>query len=365
MPNPHSLRNRRGRRRLLGKLGSAAALAALAVSAAACSSGGTSQGTGTSGSTSGTSSGSGPNAGQTINLVAYSTPEKAYTQLISAFNATTAGKGVTVSESFGPSGTQARAVAAGLPADVVNFSLSSDMDTLVKAGLVSSSWDQTPTKGFVTDSVVVFVVRKGNPKNIKTWDDLTKPGVEVITPNPFSSGSARWNLMAAYGAQVGQGKTPDQADSYLSALLKNVSVQPTSASTSLATFLTGKGDVLLDYEDDAIASQKKGDPIDYVVPPQDILIQNPIAVMSGSKSSAAQAFVNYLLSPAGQTLWGQLGYRPVLPSVAAKFNFPKPADLFTIDSLGGWSNVKTKFFDPTNGIITRIEQGLGVSTSSG
>jgi sulfate/thiosulfate transport system substrate-binding protein len=143
-----------------------------------------------------------------------------------------------------------------------------------------------------------------------------------------------------------------------------VAVQPTSASTALATFLTGKGDVLLDYEDDAIAAQKSGDAIDYVIPPQDILIQNPIAVLSGSKVPAAKAFVDFLLSAAGQTLWGQLGYRPVLPSVAATFDFPKPADLFTIKSLGGWTAVKTEFFDPTNGIITRIEQGLGVSTST-
>jgi sulfate transport system substrate-binding protein len=344
-------------RRVLAKVGSFAALSALAIGAAACSSGnGSSSGSG--------STGSGPNSGQTINLVAYSTPEKAYTSLIAAFNKTSAGKGVTVSESFGPSGTQARAVAAGLPADVVNFSLSSDMDTLVKAGLVAANWDATPTHGFVTNSVVVFVVRKGNPKNIKTWDDLTKPGVEVITPNPFSSGAARWNLMAAYGAQLAQGKSTDEADAYLSDLLKNVVVQPTSASTALATFLTGKGDVLLDYESDAIAAKKKGDPIDYVIPPQDILIQNPIAVLSGSKATAAKAFETFLVSPAGQTVWGQLGYRPVLPGVAAQFSFPQPDKLFTIDTLGGWSEVKKKYFDPTDGIITRIEQGLGVSTST-
>lgn len=352
-PRDDSIRLTRRARAVFGKFGAGAAVAALAISAAACSSGGT-----------GSGSGSGPNSGQTVNLVAYSTPAKAYAKLIAAFNGTTDGKGVTVSESFGPSGSQSRAVAAGLPADVVNFSLSSDMTSLVKAGLVSASWDKTPTNGMVTDSVVVLVVRKGNPKNIQGWADLVKPGVEVVTPNPFSSGSARWNLMAAYGAQLALGKSPTDADSYLSALLKNTSVQPTSASTALATFLTGKGDVLLDYEDDAIAAVKAGDAVQYIVPAQDILIENPVAILSGSHGSAAQAFVNYLLSPAGQTLWGQLGYRPVLPSVAAKFNFPKPASLFTIKSLGGWTEVKTKFFDPTNGIVTRIEQGLGISTST-
>jgi sulfate transport system substrate-binding protein len=339
-------------------LGGAAAVAAIALGAAACGS--------SSNGPSGGGSASAPNSGQTVSLVAYSTPEKAYDKLIAAFNATKDGKGVTVSESFGPSGTQARAVAAGLPADVVNFSLSSDMDTLVKAGLVSASWDKTPTDGYVTDSVVVFVVRKGNPLGIKDWSDIAKSGVKIITPNPFSSGSARWNLMAAYGAQLAQGDTTTAADSYLGALLKNTIVQPSSASTALATFLTGTGDVLLDYESDAIAAVKAGDAVQYVVPPQSLEIQNPIAVVSGSRVAAATAFYNYLLSPAGQTLWGQLGYWPVLPSVASKFTFEKPSTLFTIKSfgLGGWSSVKTKFFDPSTGIITRIEQSLGVSTSS-
>ncbi len=311
-------------------------------------------------------SASNPNAGQTVNLVAYSTPQKAYANLIAAFNKTADGKGVTISESFGPSGTQARAVAAGLPADVVNFSLSSDMETLVKAGLVSAGWDKTPTDGFVTDSTVVFVVRKGNPLGVANWSDLTRSGVKVVTPNPFSSGSARWNLMAAYGAELAQGATGAEARSYLSALLQHTVVQPSSASTALSTFLGGTGDVMLDYESDAIAAVKKGDPVQYVVPPQSIEIQNPIALLSGSTSSGAKAFYNYLLSPAGQTLWGQLGYWPVLPTVAAQFKFDKPARLFTISSfgLGGWTAVAKKFFDPSTGVVTQIEQGLGVSTKS-
>ncbi len=307
---------------------------------------------------------SGPNSGQSVSLVAYSTPEKAYTKLIAAFEATKAGGGVSFSESFGPSGTQSRAVVAGQPADVVNFSLDPDMDTLVKAGLVSSSWDSGPTKGIVTDSVVVFVVRKGNPLDIQSWSDLVKPGVKVLTPNPFSSGSARWNIMAAYGAALKNGDTPAQAQSYLSDLLSHVVVQDSSASAALTTFLNGTGDVLLDYESDAIAAEHAGEPIDYVVPQQTILIQNPIAVVKGS-NSASSAFVGFLLSPAGQALWGSLGYRPVLASAAAGFNFPQPAGLFTIDYVGGWTKVKTEFFDPSSGIVTKIEQKLGVSTSSG
>jgi sulfate/thiosulfate-binding protein len=332
-------------------------LLALAGSVAACGSNSTSG--------NGGGSGSGPNAGQTINLVAYSTPEKAYAKLIAAFEQTTAGKGVTVQTSYGPSGSQARAVVAGQPADVVNFSLEPDMATLVSGGLVSSSWDSGPTQGFVTDSVVVFVVRKGNPKHIESWSDLVKPGVQVLTPNPFSSGSARWNLVAAYGAALENGGTATTAKAYLSSLLSHVVVQDSSASAALQTFLGGKGDVLLDYEDDAITAERAGEPIDYVVPAQTILIQNPIAVLSSSHSSAATAFLDYLLSTAGQTLWGQLGYRPVLPSVAATFNFPKPSGLFDISYLGGWSKVKSEFFDPSTGIVTQIEQHLGVSTSSG
>ena len=305
-------------------------------------------------------------SGGSVALVAYSTPKPAFAKLISAFAATAAGSGTTFSQSYGPSGTQATAVTQGLPADVVNFSLSPDMQKLVKAGIVSSKWDAGPTKGFVTNSIVSFVVRPGNPKHITSWTDLVKSGVQVITPNPFSSGSAKWNLMAAYGAQLALGKSKAQATAYLSALLKNTVAQPSSASNALQTFLSGQGDVLLDYEDDALYAKSKGEPVTVVTPPQTILIQNPIAVTSNaSNPKAAKAFVTFLLSPAGQKIWGQQGYRPVLPKVAAQFKFPTPKKLFTIDSLGGWTKVNTVFFTPGTGVVAKIEQGLGVSTSSG
>jgi sulfate transport system substrate-binding protein len=303
-------------------------------------------------------------AGGTVSVVAYSTPKPAYAALIKAFNATKAGAGVTFSQSFGASGSQATAVVSGLPADVVNFSLTPDMDKLVKAGIVSSSWDKNATNGMVTNSIVSFIVRKGNPKNIKTWADLVKSNVKVITPNPFSSGSAKWNLMAAYGAQLALGKTKTQATAYLSKLLAHTAAQPSSASNALQTFLGGEGDVLLDYEDDALYAQRQGEPITIITPPQTILIQNPIAVTSNSTSSA-KAFVAYLLSPAGQKVWGKQGYRPVLPQVAAQFKFPTPKKVFTIASLGGWTKVNTAFFTPGTGIVAKIEQGLGVSTASG
>jgi sulfate/thiosulfate-binding protein len=303
-------------------------------------------------------------AGGTVNLVAYSTPKPAYTVLAQAFAKTKAGAGVTVSSSFGPSGTQATAVADGLPADLVNFSLEPDMAKVVKAGLVSKNWDKNKTKGFVTNSIVSFVVRKGNPQHIKTWADLVKSGVSVITPNVFSSGSAKWNIMAAYGSQIVQGKSPTQAQAYVAQLLKHTAAQPTSASAALQTFLSGQGTVLLDYEDDALYAQKQGEAVSVITPPQTILIQNPAAVTTKA-SSAAKAFLAYLVSPAGQKVWGQQGYRPVLPSVASQFHFPKPKNLFTIDKLGGWDKINTKFFDPQTGIIAKDEQSLGVSTASG
>jgi sulfate/thiosulfate-binding protein len=301
--------------------------------------------------------------GGSLNLVAYSTPKPAYSVLAADFAKTKAGAGVTVSSSFGPSGTQATSVIDGLPADVVNFSLEPDMAKVVKAGQVASSWDKGPTQGMVTDSIVSFIVRPGNPKHITTWADLVKSGVQVVTPNVFSSGSAKWNIMAAYGAEIALGKTPAQAQAYLSKLLHNAVAQPSSASAALQTFLAGQGDVLLDYEDDGLYAKKQGEAVDVVTPPQTILIQNPIAVTK-TASPAAKAFVAYLLSPAGQTVWGQQGYRPVVPSVAAKFNFPKPKTLFTINKLGGWTAVNTKFFDPTTGIVAKVEQSLGVSTAS-
>ena len=310
-----------------------------------------------------TSSGSTGGGGR-LSLVAYSTPKEAYAALIPAFNKTAAGKGVSFTQSYGPSGDQARAVQAGLPADIVALSLAPDVNKLVDAKKVASGWDQGADKGMVTNSVVVFAVRKGNPKNIKTWDDLTKPGVQVIEPNPFASGGARWNVMAAYGAQRAQGKSDAQANDYLNKLFHNVPVQDKSARDAMTTFTSGKGDVLLAYENEAIAAQQAGQDIDYVVPDQTILIQNPIAVTSTSKDpSKAKAFIEFLRSKQGQQIFQSKGYRPLDQSLVDKSKFPTPKDLFTIDKLGGWSSVNDKFFDPDNGVVAKIEKSLGVSTS--
>jgi sulfate/thiosulfate-binding protein len=341
-----------------------AVVAALVVAACGGSSDATTNTSGSSGG-SGTSGGSGSKA--TLNLVGYSTPEKAYDVLNKAYAATPGGKGIAFKTSFAASGAQSRAVAAGQPADVVAFSTAPDIDRLVQAGLVSSDWADGPTKGIVNDSTVVMIVRPGNPKHITGWDDLIKPGVKVVTPNPATSGSARWNIMAAYGAQLKEGKSPSEALAYVATLLeKNTVTQPDSGSDALQAFVSGQGDVLLDYESDAIAAKKAGDKIQIVYPSSSILIQTPIAVIKKSSHlPQAQAYVKWLLSPAAQTLWAQQGYRPVLPSVAkaTASKFPQ-LNLFTIDSLGGWTKVTNEFFTAPNGSVIKIEEKAGVPTSS-
>jgi sulfate/thiosulfate transport system substrate-binding protein len=307
--------------------------------------------------------GAGSGGGRRLTLVAYSTPREAYEALIPAFQKTEAGKGVTFSKSFGSSGDQSRAVANGLAADVVALSLAPDMDKLVDAGMVARDWDAGQYKGMVTDSVVVLVTREGNPKQIRTWDDLVKPGVEVITPNPFSSGGARWNVMAAYGAQIELGRTHEQAVDYLQRLFQNVPVQDKSAREAIQTFVGGKGDVMIAYENEAINAQQKHQAIDYVIPDQTILIENPIAVATKSRNQeAANAFVDFVRSPAGQEIFAKKGYRPVNQQVTA--DFPKPSGLFTIQDVGGWDEVTKRFFDKRTGILVEIERQVGVSVGS-
>jgi len=289
---------------------------------------------------------------QTLSLVAYSTPQVVYDEVIPAFQKTAAGNGVAFKTSYGPSGDQSRAVESGLPADVVTFSLEPDLDRLIKSGQVA----KTAADRWVTTSVVTFIVRKGNPKHIRTWDDLLKPGVQVVTPNPFTSGAAKWNLLAAYGAK-GLG--------YVRTLLtQHVKVQPKSGREALQTFTEGQGDVLLSYENEAITARKKGQDVDYVIPDQTIKIENPIAVTSKAPA-AAKAFLDYALSKPAQRVFASWGYRPVDPSVLAAntSKFPTPSGLFTIAKVGGWSKVNDQLFDPDKGSVAKIEEQAGVSTA--
>jgi len=295
-----------------------------------------------------------------LSLVAYSTPQEAYEAIIPAFQKTKAGKGVTFDQSYGASGDQSRAVANGLSADVVAFSLAPDITRLVTSGLVSQNWASGKYKGNVSNSVVVFTVRKGNPKKIRTWDDLVKPGVDVLIPNWQTSGGAKWDVMAAYGAQRRLGKSDQQAQDYLRALYKNVSVQDKSAREALQTFSQGKGDVLIGYENEAVFAQQHKVPVDYVVPQPTLLIENPVAVVQTSPNAkTAKAFVSFLLTPQVQGFFASKGYRPVdkkiLNSKRWRGKFPRIRGLFDIGTLGGWDQVNKTFFDPKNGIAVKVQ----------
>jgi sulfate/thiosulfate-binding protein len=301
-----------------------------------------------------------------LSLIAYSTPQVVYDEIVPEFQKTGDGEGVGFKTSFGASGEQSRAVEAGLKADVVSFSIEPDITRLVDAGIVAKDWASTPSKGLVTTSVVSFIVRKGNPKHIKTWDDLVKPGVEVLTPNPFTSGAAKWNLLAGYGAESDGGKNPEAGLSYLRKLITdNVKVQDKSGREALQTFTSGTGDVLLSYEYEATTARRKGEELDYVIPDDTIKIEIPIAVTEKA-DPAAQKFVDYVLSTAGQEKFADWGYRPVNQEVfdANKSKFPEPSGLFTIRDLGGWPKVNDELFDPEKGSVAKIEEEAGVSTAS-
>ena len=308
--------------------------------------------------TAGGSSDSGSGGGDELSLVAFSTPEVVYNELNPAFEKTTEGKGVTFKSSFGASGEQSRAVEGGLKADVVNFSLAPDVDKLVDAGLVDKNWTKaTPYDGFVSTSLVSFIVRKGNPKGIKGWDDLVKDDVKVVTPNPFTSGAAKWNLLGAL-QHGGLG--------YVEKLIKDhVPVQPKSGREALQAFTSGQGDVLISYEYEYTTAVKKGEKdLELVVPDDTLLIQNPIAVTKDAKP-AAKKFVDYALSPEGQQFFADWGYRPVDPETLKKnkSKFPDPEKVTTIAKLGGWSKINDELFDPENGKIAKIEEDAGVSTA--
>ena len=302
----------------------------------------------------------------TLSLVAYSTPQVVYDEIIPAFKQTPDGAGIGFKTSFGASGDQSRAVEAGQKADVVSFSVEPDMTRLVEAGLVSPDWNQTPTKGLVTTSVVSFIVRKGNPKHIRTWDDLLKPGVQVLTPNPFTSGAAKWNLLAAYGAKSDGGKDPQAGLSFVRELItKHVKVQDKSGREALQNFTSGNGDVLLSYEYEATTAQKKGEDVEFVTPDDTIKINIDIAVTEKA-APQAQKFLDFVLSKPGQEKFADWGYRPVNQEVfdANKSKFPVPSGLFTIEDLGGWSKVNDEMFDPEKGSVAKIEEDAGVSTAS-
>ena len=310
--------------------------------------------------------------GTTLNLVAFSTPKTVMGTLISNWTKTSAGAGVSFTQSYGSSGSQAKAIVAGLPTDIAFLSNALDIDLLVKHGLVIPSWTKSlPQGGMVANSVVAFVVRPGNPKHITSWADLTKSGVQVVTPDPFPSGSAKWNVLAAYGAQRALGKTDAQAYGYVKSLFKHVVQQDSSASNAMQTFLSGKGDVLLTYESEAYTAKLASQPVQIVVPKQSINIQLPMVPLKTAPAKAA-TFIKYCHSAAAQKLFVQAGYRPVLTSVLSdpslaqwKTRFStKGHDFYSITSpwFGSWPKASTVWFGP-NGRMLKIEQAVGGPTS--
>ena len=292
-----------------------------------------------------------------LSLVAYSTPQEAYEEIIPAFQKTPDGKGVEFEQSYGASGDQSRAVEAGLPADFVAFSLEPDMTRLVDAGLVDADWNQTSTRAWSP-------TRSSSSSSARATPRTSRPGTTSCSrrrgdhaePVHVRRRAVEHDGRLRRPDQAGQAE--EEAIEYLRELSSNVAVQDKSAREALQTFIGGKGDVLLAYENEAIAAQQKGEDIDYVVPDQTILIENPVAVTTDAPERR-QAFVDFLYADEAQKIFGDNGYRPVVDVRGRPVRLPDPAGLFTIADLGGWDEVKDEFFDPENGIVAEIERTWG------
>lgn len=320
--------------------------------------------TGCVGGAAGASGGS----GTTLHLVGFAVPAEANKAAQEAWARTPAGADVTWEQSYGASGDQSRAVVNGLKADYVNFSLEGDVTRLVDAGLVDPSWKDGPTKGIVSTSVVVIVVPEGNPKGITGWDDLIEPGVKIVTPNPASSGSARWNILAAYHQVIASGGTEQQAEEYLTKFFGNVVALPGSGRDATTAFLQGTADALISYENEAILARQSGEKFDYIVPEATLRIENPGAVLKDANPKA-QEYLDFVLSPEGQQAFAGKGFRPVVEGVEVgevagahdpADPYPVPERLFTVDDdLGGWKAVTEKFFADQTGLVPRIQAETG------
>jgi sulfate/thiosulfate transport system substrate-binding protein len=298
-----------------------------------------------------------------ISIVGFAVPEAANKAIAEAWAQTPEGKDVEFKTSYGASGDQSRAVVDGLDADYVHFSVTSDVTRLVDASLVADTWDDGPNKGVVSSSIVVFAVRTGNPKGIKTWDDLVKPGVEIVTPNPGSSGSARWNALAAWGQVIQAGGTEEQAAEYLTKFFDNVVALPNSGRDATTSFLSGTGDVLMAYENEAILAHQNGEEFDYIIPDTTVLIENPGAVLIDANPKATE-WLDFVLSADGQKQFALKGFRPIIDGVDfgevegandPANPFPAVTNLLTVaDNFGSWSDLSKKFFDEEEGIVTKI-----------
>lgn len=308
--------------------------------------------------------------GGSVTLVSYAVTQAAYQQIIPKFTAQWKqqhNQDITFNQSYGGSGSQTRAVIDGLEADVVTLALALDTRKIEKAGLIQSGWEtKAPNNAIVTKSVAALVTRSGNPKGIKSWADLAKPGVSVITANPKTSGGARWNFLGLWGSVVKTGGDDAKALDYTTKVFKNVPVlTKDSRESSDVFFKQGQGDVLINYEDEVILAKKNGQDLPYIVPDVNISIDNPVAVVDKNVDKhgtreVAEAFVKYLFTPEAQREFAKTGFRPVDPTVAQEVasTYPKIKTLFTAQDFGGWSQIQKKFFDD-NAVFDKIQASLG------
>lgn len=301
---------------------------------------------------------SGAADGDQLTLVSSAVTEPGMQAVIKAFQQTEAGADQGFAATYGPSGDQSRKVVSGLQADLASFSVEPDMTRLVDADLVDPSWNQGADGGVPFGSVVTLVVREGNPLGITGWADLLKPGVQVVTPDPRSSGSAMWNLLAPYAVYSDDGADREAGLAYVRELVQgHVTARPSSGRAASDLFLQGSGDVLISYENEALFMERGGSPVEHVIPDATLRIENPFAILTQTAHpDQARAFATYLYSVDAQRIWAEHGFRPVDPAVAAEFaaELPRPARLHTVADLGGWAQVYPDLFDRGSGEITKI-----------
>ena len=302
-----------------------------------------------------------------ITLVSYAVTRSAYEKIIPKFAAKwqkEKGQTVTFKQSYGGSGSQTRAVIDGLEADVVQLALESDVDKIQKAGLIRSGWQkETPNNGIITKSVIALVTRPGNPKKIKGWSDLARSDVKTITANPKTSGVARWNFLGLWGSVTQTGGNEAKARQFTIKVFNNVPVLPKDARESSDVFYKqGQGDVLLNYENEILLAKSKGETEPYIIPPVNISIDAPVAVVDKNADKhgtqeVATAFVKYLFTPEAQEEFAKVGFRPVNNAIANKYasKFPKVPKLYTVAAFGGWTSVQDKFFKD-GGIFDQVFQ---------
>ncbi|WP_186628234.1 sulfate ABC transporter substrate-binding protein [Rhodococcus sp. BP22] len=298
----------------------------------------------------------GSSGGTALTLVGYAVPKNGWDAIGLAFTGSEAGDDSSINADYGASGNQSRKVVDGAPADIVNFSVEPDVTRLVKAGKVDEDWNQNAYGGVPFGSVVTLVVREGNPKNIRTWDDLLAPDVQVISPSPLSSGSAKWNLLAPYAAKSNGGQDRQAGLDYVQKLVSgHFPVQPESGRAATEAFLQGQGDVLISYENEALLIEEQGEKVEHIDVADTFRIENPVAVVNTSgQLELANALNDYIYTDEGQKIWAEAGFRPVNPDVAAEYSdkFFTPEKLRTIDDLGGWSQVDADLFGDSGAITT-------------